>query len=210
MNEKFWHQRWEKGEIAFHQSEVNPLLIKHFKQLNLVKGNRIFLPLCGKTRDIFWLLSNNFQIVGIELSELAVQQLFEDLKIEANIYKIAGIKCYRARNIDIFVGDIFNLSAKIVGSVNAVYDRAALVALPAITRNKYTNHLTTITNKAPQLLICYQYNQILMDGPPFSINIEELRRHYQTNYKLLHIESEKVNGRLRGKIAATQEVWILQ
>ena len=210
MNEKFWHQRWEKGEIAFHQSEVNPLLIKHLKQLNLVKGNRIFLPLCGKTRDISWLLSNNFQIVGIELSELAVQQLFKDLKIEADIYQLRGIKCYRARNIDIFVGDIFNLSAKIVGTVNAVYDRAALVALPAITRNKYTNHLTTITNKAPQLLICYQYNQILMDGPPFSINKEELRRHYQINYKLLHIESEKVNGRLRGKVAATQEVWILQ
>ncbi|MDP2246790.1 MAG: thiopurine S-methyltransferase, partial [Nitrosomonadales bacterium] len=45
MEANFWHQKWERGEIAFHQHEANPLLVSHIDQLNLEKGKRVFLPL---------------------------------------------------------------------------------------------------------------------------------------------------------------------
>ena len=159
MKEEFWHQKWKLGDIAFHESEVNPFLIEHFEKLNLQKDSRIFLPLCGKTRDITWLLACGYRVVGAELSEIAIKELFKDLVLVPEISKVGDLIHYRANNIDIFVGDIFAVSADYLGSVSAIYDRAALVALPAEIRENYTSHLINISDAAPQLLITYEYNQ---------------------------------------------------
>jgi thiopurine S-methyltransferase len=206
----FWHQRWEKNNIAFHESEANPLLIKYFKELSLVKGSRVFLPLCGKTLDIHWLLSNGYRVAGAELSKIAIEQLFTELGVEPKLSRFGSVDRYSAKNIDIFVGDIFDLSSKILGRVDAIYDRAALVALPEAMRNRYTAHLMEITGKAPQLLICYEYDQSFMEGPPFSISNEEVNRHYIDNYDLTLMASTNVPGGLKGKCAAKENVWLLK
>ncbi len=210
MDANFWQQRWGKNDIAFHNSEANPLLVEHFQELSLIKGCRVFLPLCGKTLDIAWLLSNGYRVAGAELSKIAVNQLFTELGMDPKISEMDNLYHYSAKNIDIFVGDIFNLSGNMLGSVDAIYDRAALVALPEQMRDRYTAHLTKITDKAPQLLICYEYDQNLMDGPPFSISNEEVRQHYQDNYDLTLIVSTNVSGGLKGKCAAKENVWLLR
>ena len=80
---------------------------------------------------------------------------------------------YSADGIDIFAGDIFEITADVLGPVDAVYDRAALVALPEGMRRRYAAHLAGITAVAPQLLVTFEYDQAEMDGPPFSITEEE-------------------------------------
>ena len=210
MDESFWFQRWETNNIGFHQSEANPLLVNAFKELALAKGSRVFLPLCGKTLDISWLLSNGYRVAGSELSELAIEQLFIELGIEPQILEVDQIKHYSATNLDIFVGNIFCLSNKMIGSVDAIYDRAALVALPEEMRHRYTAHLMEITNKAPQLLICFEYDQTLMEGPPFSISDEEIDKHYSGSYNLTLILSADVSGGLKGKYLAKENVWLLR
>jgi len=210
MEESFWHQRWESNNIAFHQDKPNLLLTKYFKELSLSKGSRVFIPLCGKTLDIAWLLSNGYRVAGVELSEMAIKQLFAELGVEPLVEKIGDLKQYSARDIDIFVGDIFNLSGKTLGQVDAVYDRAALVALPEEMRKRYTAHLMDITVKAPQLLICYDYDQDLMEGPPFSISSEEVNQLYVNSYKLILLESANVSGGLKGIDAVKENVWLLQ
>ncbi|MDO9104639.1 MAG: thiopurine S-methyltransferase [Methylovulum sp.] len=210
MEANFWHQKWERGEIAFHQSEANPFLVNHFEKLNLAKTSRIFLPLCGKTRDFAWLLANGYRVVGAELSELAINELFNDLGLAPEISKFRGLSRYSADHIDIFVGDIFAVSSEYLGSVNAIYDRAALVALPAGIREQYTAHLIAITDAAPQLLITYEYDQQLMDGPPFSVTEDEVRQHYGAAYQLKPVESDNVAGVFKGGIAAIETAWLLQ
>lgn len=210
MNASFWHQKWEQGDIAFHESEVNTLLIKHCKKLNLSKGSRVFLPLCGKTRDIAWMLACGYQVVGAELSKLAINKLFEDLGVAPEISVLGELALYRAKNIDIFVGNIFDVFAESLGLVDAVYDRAALVAIPANMRDQYTSHLMNITDAAPQLLITYEYNQQSMDGPPFSINEEELKHHYAGAYQVKPVESKEVAGGLKGKVTSNETVWLLK
>lgn len=210
MDASFWHQRWGENDIAFHESEANPLLVKYFKELSLAKGSRIFLPLCGKTLDIPWLLSNGYRVAGAELSKIAIEQLFTELGVEPKISEVGQVDHYSAKNIDIFVSDIFHLSSKMLGLVDAIYDRAALVALPEEMRNRYTAHLTEITDKAPQLLICYEYDQSLMEGPPFSISNEEVNQLYRDSYDLTLIVSTNVPGGLKGKCAAKESVWLLQ
>lgn len=210
MDTTFWLQRWEKNNIAFHQSAANPLLIQHFKALALAQGSRVFLPLCGKTLDMGWLLSQGYQVAGAELSELAIQQLFAELGVEPQITNMGELKHYSATNIDIFVGDIFHLSAQMLGPVDAVYDRAALVALPQDMRHQYTAHLIKITSQAPQLLISYEYDQSLMAGPPFSISHEEINQHYGDSYEVTLLISSEVSGGLKGTCAAQENVWLLQ
>lgn len=210
MDVSFWKQKWEKNEIAFHKNETNPLLVKYFPALSLTEGSRVFVPLCGKTLDIAWLLANGFRVVGVELIEAAIRQLFTELGVEPKISGTGEVKHYSAKHIDIFVGDIFTISSKMLGLVDAIYDRAALVALPKEMRQRYTAHLMEMTNKAPQLLITFEYDQSVMEGPPFSISNEEVNQHYRGGYDLTLIASTDVPGGLRGKCAAMENVWLLQ
>lgn len=210
MDANFWHERWANNEIGFHQSEANPLLVENFNALSLPVGSRIFLPLCGKTLDIGWLLGQGYRIAGAELSELAVGQLFSELSITPKITERGPIKHYRADTIDIFAGDIFELPDNLLGPVDAVYDRAALVALPETLRQQYTTHLTAITQQAPQLLICFEYDQSQLSGPPFSISAEEVRRHYAAIYQLSLVKSVELAGEFKGLHGVKEHVWLLQ
>lgn len=167
MEASFWRQKWEEGDIGFHESEANPFLVVHFEELNLVKGSRVFLPLCGKTRDAAWLLACGYRVVGAELSEFAINELFKELGLKPEISKVGQLARYRAEDIEILAGDIFAVSAEYLGPISAIYDRAALDALPACIRKHYTSHLMNITDTAPQLLITYEYDQLLIDGRRF-------------------------------------------
>ena len=210
MEPSFWHQRWEKNEIAFHESKANPVLIKHVNELSLAKGSRVFVPLCGKTRDISWLLSKGYRVAGAELSQIAIEQLFMELGLQPEISTVGEVELWSANRVDIFVGDIFALSRKMLGPVDTIYDRAALVAFPEDMRHRYTAHLTGMTGKAPQLLVCYDYDQSLMQGPPFSIRNDEVYRHYADTYEVTLMASTDVSGGLKGKCAAKEIVWLLK
>ena len=210
MDSTFWLQKWEKNEIGFHKSEANPVLVKYFAELSLLKGSRVFVPLCGKTLDISWLLSKGYRVAGAELAEMAVEQLFDELGVKPKISRIGKTSLYSAKDIDIFVGNIFDVSGEMLGSVDAIYDRAALVALPEEIRNRYTVHLKEITDKASKLLVTFEYDRNLMEGPPFSISKEEVDRHYSDSYDLSFLASNDVVGGLKGKCAAKENVWLLR
>lgn len=210
MEATFWHRKWEVGETGFHEAEANPLLTSHFDKLNVAKGGRVFLPLCGKTSAVSWLLAGGYRVVGAELSELAITELFADLGLAPEITKLGELARFSAKDIDIFVGDIFGLSAEQLGSVDAIYDRAALVALPADMRKRYTSLLIEITRTAPQLLITYDYDQQLMDGPPFSVKEEEVKRHYAGTYHLNPVSTADIEGGLKGKVDSTETAWVLR
>lgn len=209
MNVDFWHQKWEKGEIGFHADTPNPLLVAHFSELDLHAGSRVFLPLCGKTLDIKWLLSKGYRVVGAELSQRAIEQLCSELALEPKITEGGKLLHYQAKNLDIFVGDIFDLSNNEIGVIDAIYDRAAFVALPDDMRKRYSKHLVAITKKAKQLLITFEYDQILIGGPPFSISSAEVNHHYKEAYNLTLLESKPVAGGLKGVCPAIEHIWLL-
>lgn len=210
MQANFWHKKWEKNEIGFHLPAPNPLLVKCLPTLQLKQGSRIFLPLCGKTLDIAWLLAQGYRIAGAELSSIAIEDLFNSINLTPSIKQLGEVTHFSASNIDMFVGDIFNLSPTMLGTVDAVYDRAALVALPEEMRKRYTAHLMALTNNAAQLLICFEYDQALHAGPPFSICANEVKQHYQASYDLTLLTSEELTGGLKSQCAATEHVWWLK
>ncbi len=211
MEHAFWHNRWATNQIGFHEPSANPLLLRHLGALDLAEGSRLLLPLCGKTPDIAWLLAAGYRVVGAELSELAVQQLFAELGETPRISTPHGaLKAYEAGELKVFVGDIFELSRDLLGSVDAIYDRAALVALPATMRPRYARHLAGIGAGAPQLLISFDYEQSLLAGPPFAVTAEELAALYGDRYRLQLLERQPLAGGLKGQCPADEVVWLLR
>lgn len=210
MDAEFWHQTWESNRLGFHQEIHNPMMVAHAGILALKPGDRVFLPLCGKTLDIGWFLANDQHVLGAELSELAIEQLFENLQLEPNRTPVGDLIRYSAQGIDIFAGDIFSLTPETLGQVKAIYDRAALIALPADMRRLYAEHLVALTSRAPQLLISVEYDQSEMDGPPFSVVGEEIEQLYSHHYQLTKLASADVPGGLKGICKADQTAWHLR
>jgi len=210
MDPEFWHQKWEANQIGFHLEHTNPLLVENINQLDLEKSSRVLVPLCGKTLDIAWLLSQGYTVAGCELSQMAVQQLFTKLEITPAIEQVDSFLRYSTDGLDIYVGDIFNISTDIIGPIDAVYDRAALIALPEATRANYTKHLMGLCALAPQLLVSIEYNQSIMKGPPFSVDALEITRHYSNYYQLQLLSDLDMPGGLKGQYPAQEKAWLLK
>src|SRR5690606_23896591 len=116
--------------------------------------------------------------------------------------------CYQSKNLTIFQGDIFKLGRYELGSVDAIYDRAALVALPDELRTQYARHLLTLCPKTPQLLIVFEYDQRQMDGPPFSVSVSDIEKVYQSHYTISQCQTRQVPGGVR-QVPAQEKAWLL-
>ena len=125
MDASFWHELWESGKTSFHEGQANAILQQQADFF--AEGERVFVPLCGKTRDIRYFLDRKIEVVGVELSEIAVRELFEELGATPSITKLPAFTYYAAPGLDIYTGDIFDLDRTTLGQVSAVYDRAALI-----------------------------------------------------------------------------------
>tara|TARA_A100001391_G_scaffold116217_1_gene78690 strand:- start:3175 stop:3840 length:666 start_codon:yes stop_codon:yes gene_type:complete len=194
MESHFWEEKWHKQELGFHLPFVNPVLKRNLPAFDLPAGSRVFLPLCGKTLDMGWLLEQGHRVVGVELSELAVRQLFEEREVEPQVDDWAGGRRWHHGDLTVFQGDLFELTAEQLGPVDLVYDRAALVALPEAMRARYAPHVCELSGDAPQLLISSEYDPAEMAGPPFPVFAGEVRRLYQdqARYALCELSRQDV------------------
>jgi thiopurine S-methyltransferase len=210
MDAKFWHDRWQEGRLGFHEGKVNRMLEAHISALALGEGARIFVPLCGKAVDVPWLLSRGYRVAGAELSEIAVRDLFDEMGVTPEVTELGALRRYAAQGVEIFAGDIFDLTADTLGPVDAVYDRAALVALPQEMRRRYAAHLAGITERAPQLLVTFEYDQSVMEGPPFSLSEAEVRACHDARFIIAELADEEVPGGLKGICPAREKAMLLR
>ncbi len=210
MDRKFWINRWEENRLGWHQESAHPLLVKFFEANLLPKGSRVFVPLCGKTRDIGWLLSMGFRVVAVELSEIAIRQLFDDLESTPTVRDLGSVKHFAAPNLDIYAGDVFDLTREQIGPVDLNHDRAAMVALPDDTRVKYVSHLVEITRTARQLVISFDYDQGLIEGPPFSVPRPKIEALYGPSYSIDLLFERDIPGGLKGVAPAREQAWVME
>lgn len=209
MEPEFWHERWRENRIGFHEGVPNDLLVSYFNRLGLRANSRVFVPLCGKAVDLDWLMEQGHRVVGAELNRSAVEAVFERMKLSPSIEKAGNLTAYRADGIDIFQGDVFELSADMLGPVDAVFDRAALVALPADMRKRYAALMAEMTGAAPQLLICFDYDQSKTDGPPFSVTGDELERLYGEHYRRELLVERPMAGPIAERAQGKEIAWLL-
>lgn len=209
MKEEYWQSRWQEGQIGFHEPQANRFLVAHFAGLRLPSLAHVFVPLCGKTVDLDWLLSKGHRVTGIEFNRAAIDEVFERLSIVPEVTKVGELTCLTSKQLTIWHGDLFALQTAHLGEIDAVYDRAALVALPSETRQRYARHLLKLAPVAVQLLICFAYDQNQMDGPPFSVTEKMIKDLYPTTHHVTPLGSAAINGPLAARCEGSEQAWQL-
>jgi len=185
MKKEFWLERWHKGEIGFHQEEINAHLKQYWRELQVEQGSTVFVPLCGKSRDMLWLSEQGFNVIGVELSEMAAQAFFAENGSTAVLESNDRFQMWKADGISILCGDFFDLSSSDLENVAAVYDRASLIALPPEMRTRYARHLANILPTGTKImLITFEYPQSEMQGPPFSVTLGEVESLYREHAEI--------------------------
>jgi len=189
MKTEFWHDRWENGLIGFHQEEYNPYLVKHWPSISLRDDEAVFVPMCGKSKDLLWLAAQGHAVKGVEVSPLAVEAFFAENELAHEEKPHTKFTVRQADKIELLQGDFFHLSAEDLASVGAVFDRASLIALPPEMRQQYAEHLAEVLKPGTQvLLVSMEYPQAEMDGPPFSVTQNEVYELYQQNFEIKVLE----------------------
>jgi len=193
MNRDFWQARWDEGRIGFHQDEVNPYLQRYWSTVDIAPGTTIFVPLCGKSRDMLWLRDQGYAVIGVEIVPRAVEAFFAENNLPVIQHPYEAFTLWEGEDIRIFQGDFFDLSAKELVDIGAVYDRASLIALPPSMRQSYAAHLHAIVpDDMSVLLVTMDYVQTEMDGPPFAVTAREVAALYQDYFKIEQVCSEDI------------------
>lgn len=207
MQPDFWHQRWREGRIGFHQDRPTPLLVEHWPRLELGEGrraadSRVFVPLAGKSLDMVWLASRGHRVLGVELSELAVTGFFDEHGLEPQVSESSSGRHYRAGGIELICGDVFALDPALLAGCDAVFDRAALIALPPDLRERYVDEVyARLPGGCRGLVITLEYPQHEKPGPPFSVGADEVHARFDRDWRVETLQRRDILATQPGFVA---------
>ena len=187
MEHQFWHERWAKKEIGFHEGTVNQYLHDHWPELAGNGTGTVLVPLCGKAHDMWWLHDRGHAVIGVELSDVACKDFFEEGQEKAKVHPGEPFTKFAHDDLQLWCGDFFQLVPEDLKHVRLVYDRAALIALPPHMRQDYVDHLTAVIPDGTRILLITLDSDTDIKGPPFNVSDEEVLKLYSADYEIEHI-----------------------
>ncbi len=110
MKTAFWHDRWKKDQIGFHNEEVNERLTRHWPTLAIEEGATVFAPLCGKSLDMHLLHEQGHPVVGVDLSPIAIRAFFSEAGVTPREDSSGSFTRSRAEGFDLYCGDLLDLT----------------------------------------------------------------------------------------------------
>ena len=216
MDAGFWIERWTANQIGFHRKATHPMLARNWEAEGFAAGERVLVPLCGKSVDMIWLHHRGHPVTGVELSRLAVQAFFDENGLTPQVEPAGALERWSAGDLEVLCGDFFALRPEDGAGARLVYDRAALVALPPEMRVQCAGHLRGLIGASPRMfLITLAYPQHQMAGPPFSVETEEVHRLFGDAFTIRLIEERDVlknhpNFVARGLTELKERAYILE
>jgi thiopurine S-methyltransferase len=194
MEKNYWLNRWETGNIRFNQTTPHRFLIKYFKDLDLRAREKVFVPLCGKSVDMTWLLQQNQQVIGVEISPIAISDFPQENNLDATSQQDEFFQIYLNASCMLYQGDLFNLTSRQLADIKAIYDRGCITALPPKTlRNQYIDWLKNIiSSKSQILLVVFEHGAPKIVEPPFSTTCEEVHSHFKSHFSIDQLERESI------------------
>ncbi|MBA4501128.1 thiopurine S-methyltransferase [Marinobacterium marinum] len=187
MEHAFWHARWQDGQIGFHQAAINPWLQQYWSRLGVPGDTSVLVPLCGKSSDMLWLREQGHGVVGVELSDLACRDFFVEHGVQITPVAVPEGHTRERDGIKLWSADFFALGREHWGDVAAVYDRAALIALPPELRRAYAAHLRQeLLSGVEMLLVALEFPG--GEGPPFSVTEAEVRQLFEPAFTVVRLD----------------------
>lgn len=191
MDPAFWQARWQQQRIGFHQDRPTPQLEAHWDAVGAAPGSRVFVPLAGKSRDMLWLAARGHRVLGVEVSALAVAAFFAEHGLDPQREPSPYGVHYRAGDIELICGDAFALEARALADCTAVFDRAALIALPPPLRERYVDALyACLPAGCRGLLVTLVFDGSRKPGPPFPVPDDEVRARFGPRWDIDLLERQ--------------------
>jgi thiopurine S-methyltransferase len=185
LKSEFWHERWEEGQLGFHQTQVNAQLAEYWERLELPPDVEVFVPLCGKSLDMVWLRERGHPVIGVEISPIGIRDFFRALHATPRVESVGVLERSKGEGYTLYGGDLFDLSAEDLIGVRGCYDRGSLVALPEATRKRYAEHLIRILpEQISILLISLEYDESKMSAPPHSVSPDEIESLFGADFEI--------------------------
>ncbi len=212
MDNEFWHKRWAENRIGFHLLDVNEKLKTHWEALSPLQHESVLVPLCGKSEDLVWLARRHDEVVGIELSEIAVRAFFSEHFYLPTVSRLnAEVKLYQFDEIKLYQGDFFTAP---LSACPLVYDRGALISLSDAMRSSYVERLLSLTSEGGRiLLITLSYPDDGSKTPPFSVDEQSVRTLF-SSCKKVRLLAEDANAMRPAKAKDfsyfTEQIWLIE
>ena len=191
VDKAYWEGVWRNDELGFHQPQVNRNFQSFWQRLELAPDSRVFVPLCGKSLDMDWLLSEGHEVIGADLSAKAQQEYLVTHDEPIRYNQDNQLKFAWQGRLLFVAGDILHMEPEMLRSVDAVYDRAALIALTPAARQNYALFLAhSLKPSAKMLLITRQAPEEQL-VPPFNVTATDLDNLYASNFRIEHLLTEQ-------------------
>jgi thiopurine S-methyltransferase len=157
---------------------------------------------------MLWLRKLGHEVLGIEISQKALDEFLSENQLNAEPVQHDNYCGYELEQMTLLCGDFFQLTAEDCMQVQAVYDRASIVALPPKMRHDYARHLQKVLPKGtPFLMVIMEYDQSTMNGPPFSVLESEVRELFAEFASIEVVDEERFE---RKGNAVTEKVLLLR
>lgn len=193
MELSYWQSKWRKGNIGFHMKEGYPGLEQHWNALQAESPTPL-VPLCGKSKDLLFLAGKCRRVIGVEISEIAVQEFLKENNLKADKTSFADFSIYQTGNIEIWQGDFFKLPRHKLPPLDLIYDKAALIALPPDMRKKYAAKILKLVSPQTRILLhLFEYRRDEMSGPPFSVPMGEVEDHFGKRFTIRILERNELD-----------------
>jgi hypothetical protein len=169
-----WQDRWQKGRTGWDQGGPHPalsLLVEHARREGgLREGARFYSPGSGRAHSEAALATQGYRVDAIDLSPLAIAQARSDYG--------------HLPNLDLRVGDIFDIAEKEREVYDAVFDRAMLCALPPQVRSSYVEAMRSRL-KAGGLFCGILFRSVeALSPPPYAVDEAEAMRLFANSFQL--------------------------
>jgi len=219
MRAEDWDFRWSKDQTKFHMPQVHPMLRKHIDKLT--QGNirsRVFVPLCGKSLDMKWLADQGHEVIGNEYADEGCRQFFEEHNIPYTTTPLQGIKgvLYKATGvpIQIYRCDCFDLTSKLLGKFDCIWDRGGFVALPVKERKRYANiNRSLMSPKCRYLLDTFLVDNGIFGGPPFNCSEADVNAAFGSSCKVQKLDEKDAFGKWQeswGVSSFVEELFLIE
>jgi len=172
---------------------IYPLLKQYWKHLELPEGATVLVPLCGKSKDLHWLADHNFHVIGVDVSPKALKTVMNKRPDNFTKSTSHGLTRYRSKAMELWEGDFLKLPPMEIPPLHAIYDKAALIALPPDKRKPYAEKVLELCSSTTQIFLqTFEYEQSEMNGPPFSVPQKEVNELFGRHFEIdvLHEQSK--------------------
>lgn len=212
----FWIERWDKGEIGFHNDAPHESLERHWSALRIADDATVFVPLCGKSHDMHWLAHRGHRVIGVELARKAILDFFAEAGLQPRRAQTERFEVFTDGPFTLYCGDLFDLTPEHLDGATAIYDRASLVALPPVTQPAFADKLARLSPTGTRaLVVSLHYDPAEMSGPPFATPPRAVREAFADQFEISTLSSDRALDenaplRKRGLTDLTETCYVLQ